>query len=142
MTRVMAVGVFDILHVGHLHYLSQARALGDELVVVVATDASVRRRKRAPILPQELRARLVGALRMVDRTVVGHEGDQYKTVEEVRPDVIALGHDDGHSEAAVEAECRRRGLEVRVMRIDPLEHDLAGTRRIISRILEREGGGA
>ncbi|MCQ5376385.1 MAG: adenylyltransferase/cytidyltransferase family protein, partial [Methanomassiliicoccales archaeon] len=45
MTRVMATGVFDLLHVGHLHYLNEAKRLGDELIVVVATDSTVRKRK-------------------------------------------------------------------------------------------------
>ena len=71
MVRVMATGVFDLLHTGHLHFLQSAKALGDELVVVVATDATVRRRKHEPITPQEMRREMVAALKMVD---VGLEG--------------------------------------------------------------------
>ena len=44
MTRVMAVGVFDLLHAGHLHYMEQAKSLGDHLTVVVAHDDTVRKR--------------------------------------------------------------------------------------------------
>ena len=65
MTRVMASGVFDILHTGHVHYLSEAKKLGDELVVVVATDATVKRRKHMPIIPEKMRLELVSSLKKV-----------------------------------------------------------------------------
>ncbi len=59
MVRVMATGVFDILHLGHLHYLEESKKLGDELVVVVATDKTVRRRKHEPITPEKMRLEMV-----------------------------------------------------------------------------------
>ena len=93
MTRVMASGVFDIVHSGHLHYLQEARRLGDELVVVVATDATVRRRKHEPIIPEKMRLELVSALKPVDAAVLGGEGDMFAVVENVRPDIIAIGYD-------------------------------------------------
>lgn len=134
--RVMAAGVFDLLHTGHLHYLEQARSYGDELVVVVARDASVARRKHDPITPEEMRLELVRALKPVDRAILGHKEDHFKTVEELVPDIIALGHDDYHDEDEVQAECARRGLQIQVVRVSKHEDDLAGTRRIVRRILE------
>jgi len=71
MTRVMASGVFDILHTGHVHYLSEAKSLGDELIVVVATDNTVRRRKHQPITPEKMRLELVNSLKPVDQAVLG-----------------------------------------------------------------------
>ena len=62
MVRVMAVGVFDLLHAGHLHYVEQAKSLGDELVVVVAHDDTVRKQKHEPITDHGHRCRLVGGL--------------------------------------------------------------------------------
>lgn len=137
--RVMAVGVFDLLHLGHVYYLTEARKLGDELVVVVATDATVAKRKHEPILPQEMRAALVAALKPVDLAVVGHPEDQYRSVEDLRPDVIALGWDDYHRAEEIRAELAKRGLaHVEIARLPKfdLEHDLAGTRRIVRRIME------
>lgn len=134
--RVMAAGVFDLLHTGHLHYLEQARSYGDELVVVVARDASVARRKHDPITPEEMRLELVRALKPVDQAVLGHKEDHFKTVEELEPAIIALGHDDYHDEADVAEECRRRGMEIEVVRVSKHEQDLAGTRRIVRRVLE------
>lgn len=136
MTRVMAAGVFDLVHTGHLHYLKAAKELGDELVVVVARDASVRKRKHVPITPEDMRLELVAALKPVDWAVLGHEEDHYLTVEELKPDIIALGYDDYHRADEVAAECKRRGLSLEVVRVGKHEHDLAGTRRILRRIFD------
>jgi FAD synthetase len=137
MVRVMAQGVFDLLHLGHVHYLCKARELGDELVVVVASDTTVRRRKHEPITPQEMRRDMVASLRCVDRAVVGSEGgDPYAVVEELRPDIIALGHDQAHDEEEIIAELARRGLPTRVVRLDYYNHDLDGTRKIINKVLD------
>lgn len=61
--RVVATGVFDLLHPGHIHFLRAARELGDELVVIIANDATVRRMKREPVVPATIRAEMVAALR-------------------------------------------------------------------------------
>jgi FAD synthetase len=136
MVRVMAQGVFDILHLGHVHYLEKARELGDELVVVVASDKTVRARKHEPITPQDMRRDLVAALSCVDMAVVGSEGDdRYVTVRELKPDIIALGHDQEHDEANINMELQKRGISTKVVRLDYYYHDLDGTRKIIQKIL-------
>lgn len=58
MVRVMATGVFDLIHPGHISYLEQAKALGDELIVIVACDKTVRSKKHEPITPEDIRVRL------------------------------------------------------------------------------------
>jgi FAD synthetase len=119
-----------------VHYLSEAKNLGDELVVVVATDATVRRRKHMPITPEKMRLELVNSLKPVDRAVLGREGDMYKVVEEIRPDIIAIGYDQTFDEKVVEAELRKRGLDTKVVRLSHYSADLDGTRKIIQRIIE------
>lgn len=136
MVRVMATGVFDLLHLGHLHYLEEAKRLGDELVVVVATDAMVRQRKHDPITPERMRLELVSALKPVDRAVLGHEDDIFRTVEEVRPDVIALGYDQAWDETWLRRELEQRGLQAKLVRLPRLDHDLDGTRKIIAKVME------
>ena len=74
MTRVLATGTFDILHPGHLLYLEESRALGDELVVVVARDVNVKHKPK-PIIPEEQRLIMVAALKIVDLAVLGHVTD-------------------------------------------------------------------
>jgi FAD synthetase len=136
--RVMAAGVFDLLHLGHVHYLTEAKKFGDELVVVVATDVMVAKRKHQPIVPQEQRLALVAALKPVDAAILGSPIDQYATVAALRPDVIALGYDDYHIADELRAELAKRGMPgIEVARCPKFdEHDLNGTRRIVKRILE------
>ena len=71
MVRVMATGVFDILHLGHLYFLKEAKKLGDELVVVVATDKTAEEMKHVPITTQDMRVKLVAELKPVDQAVLG-----------------------------------------------------------------------
>ncbi len=136
MKRVMATGVFDLLHVGHLHYLNEAKKLGNELVVVVATDSTVRRRKHEPVTPEGMRLEIVRSLKSVDKAYLGGEGDMFAIVKEIRPDVIALGYDQEFDERALEAELRKRGIEAKVVRLSRFEDDLDGTRKIIQKIVD------
>lgn len=131
----MASGVFDILHTGHISYLEQARSYGDRLVVVVACDNTVRRRKHEPILPDTMRARVVGALKAVDEAVVGKDGDMMDTVESVKPDVIVLGYDQSFDVGELSDRLASRGLgNIKVVRADECADDLNATRRIVERI--------
>ena len=137
MVRVMASGVFDIIHLGHLHYLEESKKLGDELVVIVATDNTVRRRKHEPITPESMRLELVAALKPVDRAMLGKEsGDKFKVVEELKPDIITVGYDQPFEPVELEKELLGRGLNVRVVRMPHLDHDLDGTRKIINKVIE------
>ncbi len=132
----MASGVFDLIHLGHVHYLEEAKKLGDELVVVVARDSTVRKEKHEPITPEEFRRDLVESLKPVDRAVLGGEGDMFKVVEELRPDIIALGYDQYHDAERIEAELKERGLDIEVVRLDELNGDLDGTRKIIKKVVD------
>jgi len=136
MTRVMATGVFDILHSGHLRYLQEAKLLGDELIVVVATDATVRRQKHEPITPETMRLELVQALKPVDRAFLGKEGDMFEIVKEVAPDIIVLGYDQAFDEKKLETELAKRGLVAKVVRLSKYGEDLNGTRKIIKKIID------
>jgi len=136
MVRVMATGVFDLLHTGHVHFLTEARRLGDELVVVVARDSTARRFKHEPIMGEASRVQLVAALKPVDRAVLGNEGSIYEILDEIRPDVIALGFDQIHNEDKILEECRRRGLATKVVRLPKFEGDLDGTRKIVRKVAE------
>jgi len=136
MVRVMTSGVFDILHPGHLFYLEEAKALGDELYVVVATDLTARERKHEPINLEDMRLRMVQALKPVDNAMLGYEGDMYKVVLEIKPDIIAIGHDQKHEPEKIEADLAERGLDVKVVRLERIDHDLNGTRKIIRKVID------
>jgi FAD synthetase len=136
LVRVMASGVFDLLHLGHIHYLQEAKKLGDELVVVVATDATVRKRKHEPVTPGTMRLEMVESLKVVDRAVLGREGDMFAIVEEIKPDIIALGYDQELDEAWINGECSKRNLKIKVVRLPKMDSDLDATRKIIYKVVE------
>ena len=140
MTRVMAVGVFDLLHAGHLHYLEQAKSLGEHLTVVVAHDDTVRLRKHEPVTGQELRCRMVRGLKPVDDVIIGNSPDVpiFDILPIVNPDIIALGYDQEHAEEKIRESLNDIGLgNITVTRVEGLSDDLDGTRKIIAKILER-----
>ena len=115
---VLAGGVFDIIHPGHIHTLNAAKALGDVLVVVVATDnTAVKMKKRNPIHSQEQRQELVNSLSMVDLCLIGQEDDIFKTVDRVRPEIIALGYDQVHQEKFITEGCKKIKLDAKVARL-------------------------
>ena len=139
MVRVMAVGIFDLLHAGHLHYVERARSLGDELVVVVAHDDTVREQKHEPITGQELRRRMVEGLKPVDQAIVGNPPKVpiFEILETVKPDLIALGYDQKHSIESIHEGLSKHGYgHIEVLRVEGLSDDLDGTRKILSRILD------
>ncbi|HUT05168.1 MAG TPA: adenylyltransferase/cytidyltransferase family protein [Nitrosopumilaceae archaeon] len=115
---VLAGGVFDIIHPGHIHTLNAAKELGDVLIVVIATDKTAEKMKnRLPLHNQDQRKMLVDALSVVDLSVVGHEGDIFKTVEFIRPQIIALGYDQVHQEKFITEGCKKINLEAKVARL-------------------------
>ena len=94
-TIVFTNGVFDLLHLGHLRYLQQARALGDALVVGLNSDRSVRANKgpSRPITPQDERAEILAALTCVDGVVIFDEGTPQALIASLQPDVLVKGAD-------------------------------------------------
>ena len=115
---VLAGGVFDIIHPGHIHTLNAAKLLGDVLVVVVATDnTAVKMKKRTPIHSQEQRQELVNSLEVVDLCLIGQENDIFKTVNHVKPQIIALGYDQIHQERYITEGCKKIKLNAKVARL-------------------------
>jgi FAD synthetase len=117
---VLVGGVFDLIHPGHIHTLKAAKSHGDVLVVVVArTSTAMTINKERKIYHNEnMRRELVSSLSFVDLAIIGKEGTLYDTVEYVRPDIIALGYDQTHSEKDVSYNCQTRNLNVRVIRLN------------------------
>ena len=111
-------GGFEIIHRGHLYTISKAKSLGDVLVVVVARDSTIRRRKgREPISDETQRLLLLSSLRQVDAAILGVQGNIYDTLERVKPDLVALGYDQHHLESEIERESKARGIRLEVVRL-------------------------
>jgi 3,4-dihydroxy 2-butanone 4-phosphate synthase len=132
--RVMASGVFDLMHPGHLHFLRKARELGDELIVIVARDMTVQGLKRHPIVNEKARREMVAAVKWVDAAVLGYETDQHRIVHEVQPDIIALGYDQIPQPEKLAKELEEEGLSVEVVRLDKLAGDIHATSQLLDRI--------
>ncbi|MHB8361744.1 MAG: adenylyltransferase/cytidyltransferase family protein [Thermoplasmataceae archaeon] len=119
MKKVMATGVFDILHPGHLHYLNESRKLGDYLTVVIARDVTAERNGKKLFFDEKSRLKMVSYLRMVDEAILGSKVDIFDTVSNVQPDIITLGYDQKFSSVYIEEEVEKRGINVKVVRITP-----------------------
>ena len=108
--------------------------------MVVARDSTVIRNGKTPIFGENVRMMMVSELRMVDRAILGHEGDIFQTVRENRPDIITLGYDQRFSTEDLERKCQEIGCPARVVRISPykeLEYKSSSDiRRKISQYIE------
>jgi len=141
-TVVLASGVFDLLHLGHVRYLEEAKKAGGEnaeLIVIVARDSTVERRKgHKPVMSENQRRTLVEALKVVDEAILGYEEFNIgKVIEKIKPDVIAIGHDQDGVEKAVKDYIREKGLNIKVVRISKFSEDeLDSSSKIKQKIIE------
>ena len=120
---VLANGCFDLLHVGHVRYLEDAKSRGDLLVIALNTDASVRAIKGAgrPLIPLEERAEIVAALRAVDYVTCFDEPTLEVTLRCLQPDVHAKGSDYSVESVPEGAIDRELGIEIAICG-DPKDH--------------------
>lgn len=134
---VFTNGCFDVLHVGHVRYLAQARALGDVLVVGLNSDASVRGLKgdNRPLVPESERAEMLAHLSSVDYVCLFDEPRPDSLIDVVRPDVHAKGGDYRHEDLPEADVVRRHGGRVAIL---PLSEGRSTT-NLIARVLEVYG---
>jgi D-beta-D-heptose 7-phosphate kinase/D-beta-D-heptose 1-phosphate adenosyltransferase len=119
---VFTNGCFDLLHLGHVRYLEQARSLGDALIVGVNTDASARRLNKGPGRPvnaEEDRAAVVAALACVDRVVLFPEDTPLELITALQPDILVKGGDYRLEEIAGREVVLARGGRVQVLPFVP-----------------------
>jgi FAD synthetase len=148
--RILAAGKFDILHLGHLAYLEQAKELGGdegELLVVIALDKTIEQERGAPpVFPQEQRRRIVESLKVVDKAILGYDtADHTEIVMDTNPDIIALGYDQQIDRDAFQKLIYKRGLKTKIIRLEKREADgLCSSTLIRKRIIDyyRENGRA
>jgi FAD synthetase len=148
--RVLVAGKFDILHLGHLAYLEQARELAGEegeLIVIIALDKTIERERGAPpVFPQEQRRRLVEALGIVDKAIIGLDTEDHtKIVVQTKPDIVALGYDQYTDIVKLEKQIAEKGLHTKIVRLEKKTADgLCSSTMIRKRIIDfyRENGRA
>ena len=134
---VFTNGVFDLLHVGHVRYLTAARDLGDALIVAINSDRSVRQLKGAarPLIGETERAEILGALRQVDYVTVFDDISPRALIAALLPDVLVKGGDYGLDEIHGRAEVEASGGKVVSLPFVPG----ASTSRIIKKMKELAG---
>lgn len=125
---VLASGVFDLLHLGHVRFLEEAKKAGGpnaELVVIIARDSTVKKRKNEkPVMSEKQRCALVASLRIVDKAILGYRRfNLAKVIERISPDVAAFGYDQKEMEEAVRNHVNLRGLNIKVVRIEKFSSD-------------------
>ena len=139
---VLAGGVYDVLHVGHLAALTEAKALGDVLIVVVATDITVETLKgRKPVVPEEDRRALVEGLKPVDLAILGYEDVGFgfeQVLDEVKPDIVAFGYDQEHLEKTVVEIIQRHRLGIKAVRLSRFDHEKYASSSLLRQKLSEE----
>jgi FAD synthetase len=139
---VLASGVFDLLHLGHVRFLEEAKKTGGknaELIVIVARDNTVEKAKgRKPIMSENQRRALVESLEVVDEAVLGFEDfDVEDVIKRIKPDIIALGYDQVTMENKVQKYVNKNHLDVKVTRVHKFEEDeLDSSSKIRQKIVE------
>lgn len=117
MKKVLVGGVFNLIHAGHLFFLKESKKFGDYLVVVVASDRTANASKDYPVFPAEERKRNLEKVGIVDKVVIGEDLDLYRVVKRENPEVIVLGFDQKMDERKIREECKKMGIECRVLRL-------------------------
>ena len=140
---VLASGVFDLLHLGHVKFLEEAKKAGGEnakLIVIIARDSTVEKTKgRKPIMSEDQRRALAESLKVVDEAVLGYENlDIGEVIEKIKPDIIALGYDQADMERGVKSYVDKHGLNVKVVRIGKFgENALDSSSKIKQKIIDK-----
>jgi len=139
---VLASGTFDLLHFGHVKYLEEAKKAGGknaELIVIVARDSTVEKRKgKKTVMPEDQRRSLVESLKVVDEAILGFEDFSIdKVIEKINPDVIAVGHDQEGIEREVRKAIAEKKFNVQVAKIGRFgKKELNSSSKIMRKIVE------
>jgi FAD synthetase len=139
---VLASGTFDLLHLGHVRFLEEAKKAGGkdaELVVIVARDSTVKARKgKKPVMPEDQRRALVESLKVVDEAILGLEDFSIdKVIEKIKPDIIAVGHDQDGIEKDVLKATEQEKFGVEVAKIGRFgKRELDSSSKIVRKIIE------
>ena len=140
---VLASGVFDLLHLGHVKFLEAAKKEGGKnakLIVIVARDNTVEKTKgRKPIIPENQRCELVNSLKVVDNALLGYETlDIAEIINKTKPEVIVLGYDQQAMEKTVFEYINKNKRKIRIAKIEKFGKDaLDSSSKILRKIIDK-----
>ncbi len=140
MKRVMAQGVFDILHPGHIYYLSESAKLGEELHVVIARDSRMKDRKNI-FMGENERREIVEAMEVVNSAILGSKGSLFDSVKKIEPDIITLGYDQEFDINLLEDQLEESGFsDIEVVRVGKYEREGLRSSSVIKGNIQLEEG--
>lgn len=129
--RVMCFGTFDIIHPGHIKFLSSARKLADELYVVVSRDERrAALRGRTPVHTQAERLLVLGSLSVVTKAIAGKKDDILAIIKKIKPAIIALGHDQVYGVDVLQSWCKTQKRPPQIVRLPAYKRSRYSTSRI------------
>ncbi len=124
MVTTMVFGSFDILHPGHIFFLKKAKNLGDKLIVVIARDSTISQvKKLCPKYGERQRQEHIRDLHIADKVLLGYETDKYEVIEDVNPDIIALGYDQEGFADTLSEEMTKRQMNPKIVRLEPYKEE-------------------
>ena len=139
MKKIVATGTFDILHPGHVHFLSESKKLGDELWVIVSRETNVRH-KPSPIVSEEQRLMMIKSLKCVDHAILGDKEDMFRPIREIDPAVITLGFNQYFDDEKLRTQLAERGINAEVVRIGAYtDSQFTSSTQIIEEAIRRRG---
>ena len=125
MKKVMCFGTFDLLHEGHKYFLTEAKKLGSELIVVIARDETVVKvKKHTPVHNEQQRLENLERMGIATKVLLGHVGDKLKIVEEEKPGIICLGYDQTFFTKNIKEKLEERGVPVEIVRLPAHKPDV------------------
>ncbi|MCW3998382.1 MAG: FAD synthase [Candidatus Bathyarchaeota archaeon] len=139
---VLASGVFDLLHLGHVKFLEAAKKAGgkySKLIVIVARDRTIEKIKgRKPIIPENQRCALINSLKVVDEAILGYETlDIEEVIKKIKPELIVLGHDQKVMKKSVQDYVENNNVNIKVIKIRKFGEDaLDSSSKILQKIIE------
>jgi len=139
---VIASGVFDLIHLGHIRFLEKAKEAGGvyaQLIVVVARDSTVNKMKgKLPLIPEQERRAIVEMLKPVDMAVLGNEPlDIAGIIKKWKPDIIAVGYDQNYVESEVRKYVQKENLPIEIVKIEKLDKEEYSSSKIKHRVISQ-----
>ena len=129
MKKVLVGGVFSVIHPGHEYFLKKAKSMGDFLVVVIASDRTVMRRKGVLHKTASERKTQLEKTGIPDKVVIGSEENHFKVVEKEKPDIIVIGYDQEIDKELLE-RIKKSGLIPEIVRIEEKHKEYSSSRMV------------
>lgn len=138
MKTVMCFGTFDLLHLGHLFYLKEAKKYGDYLIVVVARDETKLQQRKKMVFSEKERLALIRNLKVVDEAVLGYPDDHLRIIAERKPDALCLGYDQAIDETVLASRLAERGISIPIYRLASHQPETKKSSRLRNLLLRQQ----